>query len=98
MELKVAAGNFSLFVYEIVLSFSQLAEQHNIKLIYEGKDDGIHLWYDRFWMEKVLFNLLSNAFKNTGNSSPRIVSVRSANWDGIFIDNFMKAGITHLYE
>lgn len=65
LELKVAAGNFSLFVYEIVLSFSQLAEQRNINLIYEGKDDGIHLWYDRFWMEKVLFNLLSNAFKNT---------------------------------
>ncbi|MDO9633698.1 MAG: two-component regulator propeller domain-containing protein [Paludibacter sp.] len=65
LELKVAAGNFSLFVYEILLSFSQLADQHKIELIYEGKDDGIHLWYDRFWMEKVLFNLLSNAFKNT---------------------------------
>lgn len=65
LELKVAAGNFSLFVYEIVLSFSQLAEQRNINLVYDGKDDGIHLWYDRFWMEKVLFNLLSNAFKNT---------------------------------
>jgi signal transduction histidine kinase/DNA-binding response OmpR family regulator/ligand-binding sensor domain-containing protein len=67
LELKVAAGNFSLFVYEIVLSFSQLAEQQNIRLKYDGKDDGIHLWYDRFWMEKVLFNLLSNAFKNTPN-------------------------------
>lgn len=65
LELKVAVGNFSLFVYEIVLSFSQLAEQHNIRLEYDGRDDGIHLWYDRFWMEKVLFNLLSNAFKNT---------------------------------
>jgi signal transduction histidine kinase/AraC-like DNA-binding protein/streptogramin lyase len=90
IELKVAVGNFSLFVHEIVTAFSPLAEQRHIKLIYEGKDDGIYLWYDHFWMEKVLFNLLSNAFKYTPEGGT--IEVLSKVQDAHYILNIKDSG------
>ena len=54
-------------------------------LEYFGKEDNICLWYDRSLMEKVLFNLLSNAFKNTPDKGKIILEVHqypvgSAKW------------------
>ena len=65
MKLKVAEGDFVKFANEIVLSFKGLAKQRNIKLKFINKKEVIPLWYDRDQMEKVWFNLLSNALKFT---------------------------------
>jgi len=65
MKLKVAEGNFVKFANEIILSFKGLAKQRNIKLNFLSEEEKIPLWYDRDQMEKVLFNLLSNALKFT---------------------------------
>ena len=65
MKLKVAEGNLVRFVKEITLSFKGLAKQRKIDLQFENDLGDIHAWYDRDQLEKVLFNLLSNAFKFT---------------------------------
>ncbi len=66
-ELKVAKSDFVKFIAEIILSFKEFALQRNIKLSFTHQPEVINLWYDSNKMEKVFFNLLSNAFKFTPN-------------------------------
>ena len=65
IELEVAEGNIVKFVKEIKLSFDALAQEKNIDFQLLSSSNVIQLWYDRDQFEKILFNLLSNAFKHT---------------------------------
>lgn len=65
MQLRVATGNIVRFMQEIVLSFRELARQRQIKLTFEPAADEIPLCYDRDQLEKVVYNLLSNAIRHT---------------------------------
>jgi len=64
-RLRVAEGNFVPFVKEVYLSFQEQARIKDITYRFEASLQEILLWYDRDKMEKVLYNLLSNAFKFT---------------------------------
>src|SRR5690606_36253508 len=75
IKLKAAEGNFVRFVEEIFLSFSSHAANLNIHYEFIKEKENIPLWYDRDQMEKVVYNLLSNALKYTdagGNVKVRI--------------------------
>jgi len=63
--LKAAEGNFEKFAEEIIIAFSDLSSNREINLDYRVKTDLDPLWYDRNLFEKILLNLLSNAFKHT---------------------------------
>jgi signal transduction histidine kinase/ligand-binding sensor domain-containing protein/DNA-binding response OmpR family regulator len=65
MKLQAEQTNLVFFLREIVLSFKPLAEEHRIKLVFLPENEEITAWIDRDQMEKVLFNLLSNALKFT---------------------------------
>jgi signal transduction histidine kinase/DNA-binding response OmpR family regulator len=65
MKLEVTEGNFVKFVREIKLSFDAMAEKMNIDFTITSLVNIIPLWFDRDQFEKILFNLLSNAFKHT---------------------------------
>lgn len=65
LQLKAAEGNIVLFVKEIYLSFKQYADLHNLEYTFSSDCDTIDVWYDRDKMERVVFNLISNAFKYT---------------------------------
>ncbi len=64
MQLKASEGNFSDFLREISLAFGEKAKKQKISYTYRAAEE-ISLWFDRLLLEKVFFNLLSNAFKNT---------------------------------
>lgn len=64
-KLKAAKGNFAEFVQEIFLSFSSHAENLRIDYGFSADTDDLDLWFDRDQMEKVVYNLLFNAFKYT---------------------------------
>ncbi len=53
------------FLREVVLVFSSLAEEREIKLSVQEEFSSLFGWFDREQMEKVFFNLLSNALKFT---------------------------------
>lgn len=64
-ELNPSPGDIVSFVREIVALFNDLAQIQQIKLRFTGKTSSLYIMFDPDTVEKVLFNLLSNAFKST---------------------------------
>lgn len=58
-------GDIVQFIREAVYSFSDLAEKKNIQLTFESTAAILETIFDQDKLEKILFNLLSNAFKFT---------------------------------
>ena len=65
MQLRASHGDLYLFVQEIYIAFNQIATKEQIIFRFESEVSAIEGWFDRALMEKVVFNLLSNAFKHT---------------------------------
>ncbi|WPO78239.1 two-component regulator propeller domain-containing protein [Flavobacterium sp. KACC 22761] len=73
---KADSGNMRLYFFEedlvktlkeIFDSFQTLAEAKNIQYTFKSSNPEILVYFDKDQMEKVFFNLLSNAFKFTPN-------------------------------
>ena len=75
MQLKVSQGDFIQFTHEITTYFGELAQSRDITFSFYYTIDTIQSWYDKNLMEKVYFNLLSNAFKNVPNGGAITISV-----------------------
>lgn len=75
MKLHVAEGNLVEFAKEITASFKNLANQRGIQLTFTAQSEIITAWFDHGQLEKVLFNLLSNAFKFTNDGARVAVGV-----------------------
>jgi ligand-binding sensor domain-containing protein len=69
MKLQVAEGNFIKFMEEIYISFRELAKDRNICYEFKPQNEVIALYYDRDMLEKIFYNLLSNAFKYTSDNN-----------------------------
>lgn len=74
IKLNASRGDLVAFVRETVLSFSDLSEKKNIKLLFYSSADRIDTLFDHDKLEKILFNLLGNAFKFTLENG--VVSVK----------------------
>ncbi|QCR25098.1 hybrid sensor histidine kinase/response regulator transcription factor [Pontibacter sp. SGAir0037] len=65
VNLSLSEGNIVKFIKESVNSFSDLSEKKNISLVFHANIDRLQAYFDMDKLEKILFNLLSNAFKFT---------------------------------
>ena len=65
MKMKVQRIELVSFVRGIMDSFEALADQHKLDFIFESEQKTLYLWADADHLEKIIFNLLSNAFKFT---------------------------------
>ncbi|GAB5409528.1 MAG: two-component regulator propeller domain-containing protein [Balneolaceae bacterium] len=68
MELKVSEANLVSLIQSIVKAFGSLAEQRQVKVDQQYSTDRIPVFVDTDSIEKVLVNILSNAFKFTPTS------------------------------
>lgn len=75
MQLKIAKDDICSFVMEIYCAFNQIASGKDIRFRYEDDKEGITAWFDKSLFEKVVFNLLSNAFKYTQAGGEIVLSV-----------------------
>ena len=75
MKLKVWKQDMILIISEIMLSFDELRKQKDIDFEFIHEQDTLLAWFDAEFLNKSLFNLLSNAFKFTNNSGKISVSV-----------------------
>ena len=65
LKLQAREVDVNDFIKEIFLSFGELAKRKRIKFSFEKQVPGLKLWIDIDKFDKILFNLLSNAFKFT---------------------------------
>lgn len=65
VKLKVSELDIVPFLEEIYLTFADYAATRPINYHFNPQQASIHCWFDPKQMEKVVYNLLSNAFKYT---------------------------------
>ncbi len=77
-KMKLQAGNYDMidFLKEICESFMPLADNKRINLILDAVPQKLIAWFDWDKMDKVVFNLLSNAFKFTPEKGTIQIKVR----------------------
>ena len=68
-------GDIVAFLNEAVSSFNNLSEQKHIELTFKTKIKELNTYFDKDKLEKIMFNLLSNAFKFTPGYGQVSVSV-----------------------
>ena len=63
MQLKAQEQNLYTLLKGIVMSYESLADTQHIRLNFGSKNENLMLYIDTEKIEKIFFNLLSNAFK-----------------------------------
>jgi len=65
VTLESANGNIIKFTREIFLSFIEYAKDGGYNYTFESSEEEILVYFDRYKLERVFFNLISNAFRYT---------------------------------
>ncbi|MGB3775041.1 MAG: two-component regulator propeller domain-containing protein, partial [Leeuwenhoekiella sp.] len=68
LPLYVTSFDINDLASDVLDHFKEEAQQRNIVIAFEGADLREPIWADKNKLEKVIFNILSNAFKSTGNN------------------------------
>lgn len=75
LQIKVSEQNLIKFLNEIVLTFKEYADHRRITFSFKHSEPELKVWFDTNQMEKVIYNLLSNAFKFTPDDGEITVDV-----------------------
>lgn len=76
LKLKVEEQNLVTFTRQIYMCFYEYAQKKEITYRFDSVEETISVWFDPIQLQKVIFNLLSNAFKYTSNKGNITVEVR----------------------
>lgn len=76
MKMQVQRVNVVAFTHKIMESFEAMAEERHIDFLFETEKEELYLWVDADKYEKIVFNLLSNAFKYTPDDKMITVFIR----------------------
>jgi len=74
--LELSQGDIIQFVRETALSFKDYAQAHQIDFTIKTNIDNHNAWFDPDKLDKIIYNLLSNAFKFTPDAGNITVSTR----------------------
>lgn len=83
MQLKIAKDDMCSFLREMYFAFNQIASAKGLDFRFSCGSDSIIAWFDKSLFEKVVFNLLSNAFKFTQDGGAIVLSVDKVSMDGL---------------
>lgn len=80
-QMKIICQESDLvgFIKDLLLTFDYQAERRNMSLIFEHEIDYLPIWIDRNNFDKVLMNLLVNAFKFTPDGGEIKVYLKVSN-------------------
>jgi len=94
IKIKASESDFVSFVKEIFLSFSSHAENLGINYSFFCAYEFIPLWFDKEQMEKVVYNLLANAFKFTEAGGAINVEVAQNDYNVVLVVEDTGKGIS----
>lgn len=104
MQLKFARTNIAKYIEDIAKSFEVMASTKNVKFTILHSEDDIDLYIDRTHFEKIVVNLLSNAFKYTPDDGQIIMRIYRAKEDTAEIKifnsgaHFSDEDLKHIYD
>ena len=75
LALSLEETDVIAFLYEIFLSFGDIAEQKKMNFRFQSSVKAYEMFIDKGNLDKVTYNLLSNAFKYTPSNGTVILSV-----------------------
>jgi len=79
VSLIVEEGDLARFVREIYNSFKEIADERQIEFKFKSYQNTIRGWFDNDKLEKILYNLLSNAFKFTPTNRKIEIIIKKEN-------------------
>lgn len=91
MKLHFLETDIIFFIKDIMKSFENFAVSKSINVKMDTDSEAVSLWIDQGNFDKIIFNILSNAFKYTPENGDISVTVASyMKNDGIFADSVGK--------
>lgn len=97
-KLETAEGNIVEFLKEIFLSFTEYAKNGDYTFEFIAHQEEIMVYYDRNKLERVFYNLISNAFRYTPKKGHIVVRVFK-DFDNIKINvEDTGVGISEVYK
>ncbi|MFH6942891.1 two-component regulator propeller domain-containing protein [Flavobacterium sp. FlaQc-50] len=84
VTLESANGNIVKFTKEIFLSFIEYAKDGGYQYTFESSHEEIQVYFDRYKLERVFYNLISNAFRYTPKGGVIAIKI-SQNAENLFI-------------
>lgn len=92
MLLKVKSVEVIEFTKEIISYFDQEKIQRNLSIHFETTEQKIQGWLDPKMLEKIIFNIISNAFKFTPDGGALFISIEKLEGNNrLVIDNLKVA-------
>lgn len=89
LKIRVSQGDVAAFVRKCVEAFAPLVSKKRLRVYFQSSADRIEGWFDSDKLDKIVYNLLSNAAKYTpdegeikirvGMESPGFVGIMIAN-------------------
>lgn len=76
MKLKIEEFSLAGYIKEICTNFKRIAEEKGIKLEIEDFSDNETIWADKDKVEKIVYNLVTNALKFTPRGKSVTVTVK----------------------
>jgi len=83
LKLNMQPGDIVKFIKEISLSFGDIAQEKSISFAFDSDIDSLKISFDHDKIERILFNLLSNAFKFTSPGGNVAVLLNLINKEGL---------------
>nr|WP_319569818.1 two-component regulator propeller domain-containing protein [uncultured Draconibacterium sp.] len=82
LKMMVQETDIISFSHEVYSLFEEEAKQRAITYKFESETGQLNVWFDKNKMEKIISNLLSNAFKFTQNEGQIVLKIESLEENG----------------
>lgn len=77
LQIKASKNNMVEFIENVKTSFDEMSRVRNINYEFISDNKNIKVWFDTLNMKKVVFNLLSNAFKFTPDNGKITIELKT---------------------